>query len=155
MLKPRFSCFFSSWNFLSFGFHIQVNKLSPHHPRICNDFYQFPWYQLIVEILGQAGGTCSVSGVGKKGAGKSYPSATCKKGKNSLPDFIRISYKLKDGEYKNGMEFSLNPGHTSTWEVLHEESGNSMVRRIMASNKDELTQKWMSTWYDLQSRLFP
>lgn len=88
-----------------------LNKLSPHHPRICNDFCQFPWYQLILEILGQAGGTWNASGIGERGTGKSYPSATCEeKGKNSLPDYIKISNKLKNGEYKNGMEFSLNRG---------------------------------------------
>lgn len=50
----------------------------------------------------------NVSGVGEKGTRKSYSSATCKKkGKNSLPDFIRISHKFEDGKYKNGMKFSL------------------------------------------------
>ena len=52
-----------------------------------------------------------MSGVREKSTRKSYPSATCKKkGKNSLPDFIRISNKLEDGEYKNGVEFSLDWG---------------------------------------------
>ena len=31
------------------------NKLSLHNPGNCSDFCQFPWYQLIVEILGQVG----------------------------------------------------------------------------------------------------
>lgn len=39
----------------------------PHNSRIYNDFCQFPWNQLSVEILGQAGGTWNMSGVGDEG----------------------------------------------------------------------------------------
>lgn len=39
----------------------------PHNPRIYTDFCQFPWYQLTVEILGQAGDTWNMSRLGEEG----------------------------------------------------------------------------------------
>lgn len=65
-----------------------LNKLFPHNPRLYNDFCPFPWYWLIIEILGQAGGTWNMSGVGKEDLQKSYTSAMCKeKGKKSTTGF--------------------------------------------------------------------
>ena len=67
---------------------LKLNSLSPHNPGTCSDFCQFPWYQLIIEILGQVGGTWGIAGVGEEESAEIlYLSHTQKEGRKPITRF--------------------------------------------------------------------